>query len=1192
MADEMKKVGVQFVSEGAEQSTKNIESFDQANQGLVSTLDKLVQRQADVGAALSTVETQIKSISDTMSEMLSRDLEEGFDDTLFDELQKQHDELIEKADSLAERWTNLSAKIGVAKGEIEGFKRTAEEISAPATGGNAATETIVTETNKAKESVSQLTESMRLVAQVAKEYGISGARASQEVAMGAKEAGVSIEQFARMVLADTEEAKQGVLGIGTAFQQLPRDINRAITEANSELLKLVQAQQEAARGGQGGAANETLLGQMMGEMDDTQWQQFNDAVDHLYGIWTKAASGAKEYGEAVSTAGEASEVVAGQVEAASQASTNLNQTQKTGIEIQDEYFASLNQGSQVVKEVTQNISVLDQTTSDFGNKWRAAFQSFRDIGKSPKEALDGLNKAVEEGVGAGVVLNRNLDERFRLEQELAKSGKSWNEIQKEMNDLAEKNATAMSRVGAAGIQSSRAFFALTLASFGVMSVAQELKKSFGDELPPAFEKASSAIQQIASFGSAGAFVGGVPGAIFGGIAGGLVALTTAAVSLSPELQQLNKQLDNMSNRDEVVKTLADIADVSTDIAEVWLEAARKDSAFAAQLEEIVKKGEPVPGMLASIKEASAGLGGALDGLGDSFEELGERINQTLLLGFASLNWLGKYFEGLTQGKSIAEAGAEANERLWEVLENVTRATQGLGVSESDAAALTDQANRILEDQEKILERLAAAAEKYADALSSATYREGQALERMNSQLAQAQQQFNNAVSDAAEQRANAVLQADRRLADQSEDLWQNYQNTVTDANQNMADRVFDIHTNLANKIADIQMQLGNRIFDIQSNLADRMADIQAQLGESIFQINQDLENKLADLAHQRNQQIQQSNQKQIDAAKDLSRKLYEIERERLQSIEALAFSTHEQLQDARTSHDRDRILRRAQFEQAQIDQRANNARQDAYKDYADKLEQAKLEAQLAQDNYNYQVELAKRLADQKIEQAQRAAAMQAAQAQRDAAQQIAIAQRQAEQQLAIAQREAAQQTAIAERENAQQLANAQRRYQQEIEDARRAHAQALADAQRAEAQRVADAQRAQEQRVAAIHEAYEAERREILHTLELALMAYHKIIESINLAKGTLFDFAQQYQNFIDDPLGLDPNNPSNDKIPLPPLPDTTPVNFFPNPITPLSETSRTSNNSINIVINDATDPVRVGQQVRRVLQDTLSGAG
>ena len=866
---------------------------------------------------------------------------------------------------------------------------------------------------------------------------------------------------------------------------------------------------------------------------------------------------------------------------------SLVEAYKEAIRLQDEYFAKQAEATEVsqkFRQYTEAEAEALRKRTEANERWidslkeAQGFQVNRQ--KQTEEEIASLNNRTKLIVESGSAFGASAREMSGALQGIGLSAKEAKEVLVkygvDVSDLEKKH----SRLSESAIHSSRAFFALTLASFGVMSVAQELKKSFGDDLPPAFEKTSSAIQQIASFGSAGAFVGGAPGAIFGGIAGGLIAITTAAVTLDPELQRLNQQLDNMSNRDEFIDTMARIAGVSTDVAKVWDEAARKDPDFASKLERIMKAAEPVPGLLATISAVSKELTGSFDGLAESIGGAGDALNKILLASVAGYVGYGTLVKSIAEGKDIQEALADAQAAALRIMQGVEEATKGQALTQREANDITAEAEKVLEKESNTADKLADAQRRLADATEDANHRMSLLAEKTANQYAQAQQQYSNAVQDAAEQRGNAIFNAEQTLTNRIADLWQDLQNKVTDINQDLAD-----------KISDIQVQLQNRIADIQAQLSDRIADIQQQLADKVRDINQDLQNKLQDLAHSRDQAVQSANQKILDASRELSRKLYEIERDRLEAIEALAFSTHEQLQDARTDHDRDRILRRAQFEQGQIDQKANDARKDAIADYQDKVAQAEREKKLAKDTYDYQVMLAKQLAAQKIANAQHDADVQIAQAQRQAQQQLAIAQRQAQQQLDIAQREAAQQLALAQRRHEQELATAQRSYQQQVEAARRA-----------EQQRIADAQRALEQRNAAIAQSHDAERKQIEYTLQKAIEAYQRQIAEIKNLVLAVQMLIQQYMilagiaeniaklgsaattGLFGDWINNIHDVVKEGTVPTPPLTPLLGGTRESNIITPASINTSTRNNSINIVINDATDARKVGEVVRREL--------
>lgn len=503
---------------------------------------------------------------------------------------------------------------------------------------------------------------------------------------------------------------------------------------------------------------------------------------------------------------------------------------------------------------------------------------------------------------------------------------------------------------------------------------------------------------------------------------------------------------------------------------------------------------------------------------------------------------------------------------------------GIAKQQSDAILQAAENEKELAAASGILENaqksLTAAMENYNHSLSELNIKTGQ-------QRAEAQQQYNDTIANASRAESDAEANALQQKQDRLLDIWQQY----------------------SDKVANINRQLGDRVSDINQQLADRLAQIQQQLADRIADIEQQLQNKLQSLAHQRDQQIQQANQREADAAQQLSDKLYQIERTRIESLEDLAYNTGNQLRDAQSEHDRDRIRRDAQEKQAIIDRQANDQRQDAQKAYQEAIAQGEREKKQAEDNYNYEVMLAKELAAQQIAQARRAAA-----------EQEALAKQQAAEQLAIAQREAAQQRADAERQAAEQRAQAQRTYDEQV-----------AAAKKAEAEKQADAKRTLDERNKQIDQSYENERRQIEYTLQQALRAYAAQLAAVNnltiavaallkaqgLAAGMYEELATQAANVTANLLkgwiggiqsiekkiasggaggasGLDMDVPAgydNDSFMIRASSGEHVT------ITPPGMNNSWSNQAVNIYVYDATDPVKVGKEVRRQFAEATRGS-
>lgn len=816
----------------------------------------------------------------------------------------------------------------------------------------------------------------------------------------------------------------------------------------------------------------------------------------------------------------------------------------------------------------------------FGLQWQKAFESFKQLGATPLQAINDITQAIAAGEKPFAVIQTNAASYFDIIQNLAIQGKSWAEIQKELNGLTEQGANSYRSARDEAGQLGKALFGVTLLSFGLLSITSELKKSYGDDLPPAFERTTSALQQIASFGAAGAFSGlGVLGVVLGVVTGAVVALGTAASTVSPQIIQLNQNLNNMSKQDETVNTLAKVADVSVDVAQSWEDAARKSPGFAKKLEDIAKAAEPVPPLIAAITTATDTLGISMG----NFPDLGQKFNDWLKHAVGDIVELGAIFKEISKEildefnslaypfqtppvflglDKILEQGRDAKAKAEAEFGSKVQGTDVPLAKQNDLSA---EATAINKDLAGAIDDAAKAEDKYSKSIEDANFRLSQLNQQTRNQRDSAQQSFDNSAADAATQRGNAIANADQQWQDRDADLWQEWQGKVAEINSKLSDRV-----------ADISTRFQNRVSDIEQGLADKIANIQ-----------QELANKLAELAHQREQAIAQGNQKEQQAAEDLARKLYEIERTRIEDTEALAFNTAEQLRSARTEHDREDILRRSQFEKGQIDQKANDARNNAENDYAKAIKQAELEKKLAKDDYDYQVMLAKQLAAQKEAEARRTADEQIKQAQREAAQQIAAAQR----------------------EQAQALAAAEHRYNEETALAKRSYEEAVAAAIKAEGQKLADARRALEQRNEAITKSYELERAQIQKTVDDAHKAFDeatKVVATLNaqiaqfitnelVALGIAVNFARELANLSllehqfaqshQDPIGEGyfPSTPQSAPLPIVPSPSGGTRDISHTTVhAPNSTSSSNKSITLNMPIYDATDPKKVAAVVRQ----------
>lgn len=1240
----VKETGIKVVATGADQAAQDIQKYNEAQQALVSVLDAAKIKASEANAAYEGLSRTVDEL--TAGSGSVKQYGEALDSFMqaFD-IKWEADNDVSKLVAEIER---LGEVVPPVTKELQALPAATKDL----VGGQ---EAIAAASQQVNDTVVKLNTNMQLAGEVAKAYGISANEASRLIKQGAQEAGVSFGQFAEMVLADAAEAKVGLESIGTTFQQLPKNMNKVVTEANSELLKLIKAEEEAS------SASKTIFADWMrstqasfdghiASIDKVLQAQEKLAASILPGARSGLPSDPSQivngngpanipvnqqsvqqmqaYTVSTQQAQQATQGFWQANQRATQAQQNLNQNLNWGIQAQNAYFAAQAQNTAAA---TAGAGAVNKLTLE----WEKVFLLLSQY-DTPVDALNKISAAQNAGVKPAQLYNQILQEQLDIVSRSIGPNSNWVNIKKQLADFSKANAEALAleekaqnRVTESATASSRVFFALTLASFGLMEINRQLRESNND-LAPTFEKFTSLMQSVSSFGSAGVFLGSaLPGlgAVGGGLLGGLIGVLTQLPQLLDQTSEGTKSLVDaaarLGDQDKAAEMLSNLAAVSKEDAQAALDAAKDNDTLRIAIEGVAKAqqaqenaqgtGSPYPGAAGGqvnpndIRTTEELAQANLD-LAESYVRVAVEqaavIEQSEKLHEARQREIDKLQEemgfiekstGLTKGEvstitGYVNAHEDAGDALAQTLTRINDLTKArdqdmehghlyVAAIQEQIELAREQAGALLEaaEAEKIhgneAEKAANALRTYNQAMADAAFRSGQLAQRTDNQIGAAQQQFDNSTADAHQAYLNAIYNADQTMTNRLDDLWQDY----------------------ANKQFDIQQTLADKQTDIASQLADKLANIQMQLQNSIFDINQDLQNKLDELAYKRQQDISKANDKIADAAKDLARKLFEIERDRIEAIERLSFETSEQLRKAKTDHERDDILRRFRFELGQIDQNANDRKQDAQADFRDKVEQARKERQLADQNYRHEVELAKRLAAQKIAEAERTAAQQTAIAHREAAQQLAIAQREAQQALAAAARRYAEETAIA-----------RRNYEQQVEAARRA-----------EEQKNADAARSLQQRLDAIAKAAELERQQIEYTKQKALEAYQEVIKKIvelQMAVAGLLALALKLAsvptgianigaavtaNLFDDWIkGIQkgiPGGANGLDMVVPPgfENDTYMVRASSRErvlITPPD--SRGGGGSSNVTFNifDATDPVRVGNVVRQTMVDWTRG--
>lgn len=1059
------------------------------------------------------------------------------------------------------------------------------------------------------QAAARLTTQMQLVAQVAKEYGISGAEASRLVAQEAAAAGTSIARMAQIILNEAEMERQGVEAIGTAFRGLP------LTEQNSILMQRLQiiealAQRQAALSGEGfGPAAQTGFGQAMQGMSDEDWNKYTQSL----GQTTQAQ---QQQTQASQQQTQAQQAVATATTAAGQAGLQTMQV--------------WNLLSKSAQDAAESTSDYEKRIIAWQRAGRSTAEAASEIAMAERARIPVEQQLQEAAETRDVQVRLDIENGKTLAESqkgLAAAGKAEADAIRETNNLRDMGSRSAREAG-------QMFFGLTIASFGLMEVQKQLAESSSDLAGP-LDKIIGLLRTTSSLGSAGAFLGGAPGAMIGATIGLLIDLPELLDNTTAGEKELLKSLDSLATKTDAVKTLSDLTGMTYEQAKAAEKAAQTNPEYANSLLEVAKAshqvsnaqrglidiGSEVMDFLSELpkKALEAYVGAAeamamgayhtqhfgLDSSKESWDQTAEAIrrNRDQIFGLSrDIEKLGAAQDALKRqqlGQEVLDTYAKAASMFKDIatgdaesqISNLSGATRDVverfiefAKAHKDVAEAADELTaKIIQDekaiammtntdmvslrikaekteklrQEKdalneliqthqdytaVLEKAIAAEKRFADALAQASEKEQQAKDKAIEQGKQAQQQYDNSAADAARARGQAIANAERQHSDR-----------VADINQQLADKLSDIWTNYGQKISDIWVNYEQKVADIQMNLANKIADIESQLRDKLQSLAKSYQDKLTSI----NYQI-------VDQQQQTADKLYQIERSRIEDLEKLGFNTHEQLMEAQTQHDRDRIMRKAQFEAGQINQRANDAMTDAERELAQAERKAQRERQLALQNYQYE----RQLAIQKEQE------------------DIARAQREAQQQMAIALREANQAQALALREAQQAEALAKRTADEQIKQADRALHEQVAAAIQAEQSKLADAQRNLTQRLAAIEAQKQAELAAIEQTRIKAQEAYMQQLQQI----GSLITLWNAYLSqfgaagritanlFQDWMKGFDK---------LLPQPSANQFSGLPN-IPGIQGLPGSGKNEINIHVHGATNAKEVATEVKNVLANEV----
>lgn len=693
-------------------------------------------------------------------------------------------------------------------------------------------------------------------------------------------------------------------------------------------------------------------------------------------------------------------------------------------------------------------------------------------------------------------------------------------------------------------EASQASFAIFGLALAIQSISRGYEEATGQKAANEILVLGKAVSTTADFMLTGSVVSQKYGAAVGGVIGVVVGMAQALGTVSEEEQKLNQSLDQLSRKEELRDTLASIAKLSKEDAQMLLDAAKASGEYAMELEKLARLRERTLGQ--KIFEDTLGMGS--NGLQIPDWIRGANVGMAGPLGQAKL--IQDYYEAQAQAadklqQKLVEEGKQLveHEKQWRLVRDT--AEQYYNAVERGANAAT-QAN------EELARAVKQAADQMAELKARRAGEYGKAVDTYEDTTRQARSTYDDRVAALNKQRRDQAVQNAYNLTTIERDLGQKLQEIDYDAGQQLAnidhdlgERRISIAQDLANRLQEIEHTLGERRAAIAYEYAQRLAEIEHTRAEQTDSAMREYYDKEADAAWQHTQDLAQidyqaakneqeylwdlhrleeqaaldqhkSDQQYAAArakiARDYAYERMTIARELNQALVSLGFDTGEQMRGAKTEHEMENIQRRYQFEAAQLRQNA----QDQQQDLAHRVDEQKraLDEQRKQERDAQaerlrmaREELEHRIQMQREETAHRRAELEAQYAHerevsaRELAEKLADIEWKAAYDRAQAEEKAAHDRQLADQQYAYDRKMAQQKASQDMADAERKAAFDRKQAEEKAAHDRALAKQQAENRRADLQQQIEEQKRQYAEEMAAALTAYG---EELSLAKAKL----------------------------------------------------------------------------------------
>lgn len=529
--------------------------------------------------------------------------------------------------------------------------------------------------------------------------------------------------------------------------------------------------------------------------------------------------------------------------------------------------------------------------------------------------------------------------------------------------------------------------AMRYEGLALMSVFSMMSLVMGEDIPNSLRALEKSFMLITS-GSLATSMMGLGGGI-GFVAGLVAALGAATFQLDQPVIDLNKNLDQMAKKNELVDTLGKILDLSKSDAQAMYDLAKNSPEAATHLKTLVDNTRDLaPGE--QIAQATAagwqlffdaiGKGMGDPGVKDFFDKMGGLAGGAFKTVFPTTG-----FDLLEAQRKQAAADAAA------AIEQDKAQKQSVDA----VSGAYDQASKTIDDYSNYTKQAAQAEADHAKSLDDSAKK-----------LADIQS-LSEDTSTAYKSLMDAERNADRSRAD-------SYANLA--AQQKMQDE------KNAQQFANIQDTLRDSQFKAWQSYNDKLQDAGTVRREKLTDIDREYHKSVQDLQDQ-----------QAKDAYDLAEKLYTIERDRQQKLYDLDFTTALDISKAKTQNDKDEIEWRAMQQRAAINQNADNQREDALNQLLKQQQDLATRKRNLGEEYSYRKTVTEREYNDELAKAQRTYQEQLAQAQKSYNDQLAAFQ------FTVKQQDETRNNQIAqiERQHKQALDDALKRYDDELKAAQK-----------------------------------------------------------------------------------------------------------------------------------------------------------